>query len=66
MKDPYCYPDSEILINRFEEREDQRLSEIEAVYTAFRVRQLCDKPHEGLFDFQHLCNIHQFIFHWAG
>jgi cell filamentation protein len=70
MKDPYFYPDSEVLINRFEEQNEQRLAEIEAEYTALRLRQLCDKPHVGLFDFKHLCHIHQFIFqdifHWAG
>jgi cell filamentation protein len=70
MKDPYFYPDSEVLINRFDERDEQRLSEIEAAYTAFRLRQLCDKHYIGLFDFKHLCHIHQFIFqdifHWAG
>jgi len=70
MKDPYLYPDSETLINRFDEQNEQRLAEIEAAYTAFRLRQLCDNPHVGLFDFTHLCHIHQFIFqdifHWAG
>jgi cell filamentation protein len=70
MKDPYLYPDSEILINHFEERNEQRLAEIEADYTAFRLRQLCDKPYAGVFDFKYLCQIHQFIFqdifHWAG
>jgi cell filamentation protein len=70
MKDPYFYSGSEVFINRFEERNEQRLAEIEAVYTAFRLRQLCDKPYAGLFDFKHLCLVHQFIFqdifHWAG
>ncbi|MCL2598076.1 MAG: Fic family protein [Paludibacter sp.] len=70
MNDPYLYPDVEILINNFEERNEQRLAEIEGSYTAFRLRQLCDKPYVGLFDFDHLCQIHQFIFQdiyqWAG
>jgi cell filamentation protein len=70
MKDPYFYPNSEVLINLFEERDEQRLIEIEADYTAFRLRQLCEIQHIGLFDFVHLCQIHQFIFqdifHWAG
>jgi cell filamentation protein len=70
MKDSYLYPNSDVLINRFDERNEQRLAEIEAVYTAFRLRQLCDEPHVGLFDFKHLCHIHQFIFQdifdWAG
>ena len=70
MKDPYLYPDSEILINLFGERNEQRLEEIEADYTALRLRQLCDKHEIGIFDFEHLCRIHRFIFqdifHWAG
>jgi cell filamentation protein len=70
MKDPYLYPNSDVLINRFDERNEQRLAEIEAAYTAFRLRQLCDEPHVGLFDFKHLCHIHQYIFQdifdWAG
>ena len=70
MKDPYLYPNSDVFINRFEEHDEKRLTEIEATYTAFRLRQLCDNPHVGLFDFEHLCHIHRFIFqdifHWAG
>ena len=70
MKDPYLYPNSDVFINRFEEHDEKRLTEIEATYTAFRLRQLCDKPLVGLFDFEHLCHIHRFIFqdifHWAG
>ena len=70
MKDPYLYPDSEILINLFDERDEQKLAEIEAAYTTFRLRQLCDEPEKGVFNFKHLCQIHRFIFqdifHWAG
>ena len=70
MKDPYLYPGSEILINLFDEQNEQKLSEIEAAYTTLRLRQLCDQPISGSFDFEHLCKIHQFIFqdifNWAG
>jgi len=70
MKDPYLYPDSETLINLFDERDEQKFEEIEANYTALRLRQLYDKPQMGVFDFKHLCRIHQFIFqdifYWAG
>ena len=70
MKDPYLYPDSETLINLFDERDEQKLAEIEAAYTTLRLRQLCDESEKGVFNFKHLCQIHQFIFqdifHWAG
>jgi len=70
MKDPYLYLGAEALVNCFDERNEQKLSEIEAEYTALRLRQLCDKPIVGQFDFKHLCSIHHFIFqdifHWAG
>jgi fido (protein-threonine AMPylation protein) len=41
-KDPYLYPNSETLINLFDEHNEQRLEEIEADYTGLRLRQLCD------------------------
>jgi cell filamentation protein len=70
MKDPYLYEGSGVLINLFDERDEQKLSEIEAAYTTLRLRQLCDKPCVGIFDFEHLCRIHRFIFRdifsWAG
>ncbi|GHU94132.1 hypothetical protein FACS1894156_1960 [Bacteroidia bacterium] len=70
MKDPYLYPNTEILINLFDEQNGLRLDEIEANYTSLRLRQMCDNPIEGTFNFEHLCNIHKFIFQdlyqWAG
>ena len=70
MKDPYLYSNTETLINLFDEPDEQKLAEIEAAYTTLRLRQLCDKPEKGIFDFEHLCRIHKFIFqdifHWAG
>jgi cell filamentation protein len=70
MKDPYLYVGTETLINLFDEKNEQRLDEIEANYTGLRLRQLMDNPVQGNFDFEHLCNIHKFIFQdlfsWAG
>jgi len=70
MKDPYLFPNSEILINIFDERDEKRFAEIEAAYTTFRLRKLCDNPIMGDFGFEHICRIHQFvfqdIFRWAG
>jgi cell filamentation protein len=70
MKDPYLYPNTETLINLFDERDDLQLDKIEANYTGLRLRQLCNNPVEGAFDFEHLCRVHKFIFQdlygWAG
>jgi len=70
MKDHYLYPQTNTLINLFDERDEQRLDEIEAVYTGLRLRQLIENPINGSFDFDHLCRVHQFIFQdifdWAG
>ncbi|UQZ88021.1 hypothetical protein C4J81_01825 [Deltaproteobacteria bacterium Smac51] len=68
--DPYVYPHTEILINAFNERNEDRLRQIEADYTGFRIRELMDSPIEGDYDLAHLCRLHQYIFQdifdWAG
>jgi len=70
MQDPYLYTKTEVLINLFDERNENRLKEIEANYTSLRLRQLFENPIKGKFGFTHLCKMHQFIFQdiyeWAG
>jgi len=70
MNDPYVYPGTETLKNLFGERDEERLKEIEADYTGFRIRELMDFPVQGIYDLSHLCRLHQHIFHdiyeWAG
>jgi len=70
MKDPYLYPNSEVLINLFGETDEVKLGSIEADYTGLRIKELLDNPIIGNFDFQHLCKIHAYIFQdifeWAG
>lgn len=70
MKDPYLYNNSDVLVNFFDEKNEQKFEEIEANFTSFRIRQLCENQVEGSFDFVHLCQIHRFIFQdlfdWAG
>jgi cell filamentation protein len=70
MQDPYLYNGTEILINLFDERNENRLKEIEANYTSLRLRQLFENPIRGKFGFAHLCKMHRFIFQdiykWAG
>jgi cell filamentation protein len=70
MKDPYLYPDSDVLQNLFDIRDPAELESVEADYTSFRLKQLLDNPVLGDFDFDHLCRIHKYIFQdifeWAG
>ncbi|MDR2860890.1 MAG: Fic family protein [Elusimicrobiota bacterium] len=70
MRDPYLYEGTETLINLFDERDENRLKDIEANYVGLRLRQLIDNPIKGAFDFDHLCKIHHYIFQdiyeWAG
>jgi cell filamentation protein len=70
MIDPYLYPDTEILINKFNIRDTEKLAEIEANYTALRLDELVASSIAGEFDAEHLAAIHRFIFQdifdWAG
>ena len=70
MKDPYLYPNSETLINLFDETDEAKLNAIEADYTSLRIKELLDNPIVGEFDLQHLCEIHKYVFQdvfeWAG
>jgi cell filamentation protein len=68
--DPYVYPHTEILKNKFGERDEDRFRQIEADYTGLRIRELMDSPLAGAYDLSHLCRLHQYIFQdifeWAG
>lgn len=70
MRDPYVYPGTNILINKYNLKNEKDLSEIEAEYTAIRLKQLFIKPLPGNYDFKHLCDFHKYIFQdiypWAG
>ena len=66
----YCYPDSNVLKNKFEITELGLLHEIEREMTMVRVADLMQSPLRGTFDLKHLCDIHYYIFQdlyfWAG
>lgn len=68
--DKYVYPDTDILINKFNCRDAERLKEIEALSTGGNLAYLQLHPINGNFDFNHLKDIHRFIFQdlfeWAG
>lgn len=70
MKDPYVYPGTEILINRFNIRNSKELEEIEKEYTTNNLGEIKEGCIKGHFDIKHLKQIHQKIFGdiypWAG
>ena len=54
MKDIYLYPATETLKNLFNEKDGDKLNEIEAAYTALRIKELVENPIKGDFDISHL------------
>lgn len=66
----YCYPDSEVLINRLGIQGEDRLMEVERRLTMIRLMELLREPIVGGFNLPHLCSIHRYIFQdlydWAG
>lgn len=66
----YCYPNSDVLINKLGIKEQDKLHTFERKLTMLRLSELMNKPISGQFNFQHLKNIHAYIFQdiydWAG
>lgn len=66
----YCYPNSDVLINKLNIHDRDKLREAERKLTMLRLMDLLEKPVTGKFDFEHLRNIHKYIFQdiysWAG
>lgn len=66
----YCYPESNVLINNFDIRNQEQLNILERKLTMLRIMDLINTPIGGSFDLEHLCRIHQYIFQdlylWAG
>lgn len=70
MRDPYFYPDTEILKNRLDIMDDAGLKAAEADYVSLRLAELARDDSVRIFDFGCLCRMHyrifQDIFEWAG
>ena len=66
----YCYPDSDVLINKLNIKDSERLNFTERKITAYKIAELQIKPIKGSFDLKHLQKIHKHIFsdiyNWAG
>ena len=66
----YCYPDTDILINKLNIMDEDQLSRAERDITRLKLLKLYKSPVPNKFDFQLLCSIHKIIFEdiysWAG
>ena len=66
----YCYPNSDVLINKWNIRDEAELFKLEREYVAVRATTLEITSIKGNLDFAHLKEIHKYlfqdIFHWAG
>jgi cell filamentation protein len=67
----YCYPNTDVLINKFGIKNSKDLLESEGIFSGFRLAHLLSKPIvDGKFDLKHLQLIHKYIFQdiysWGG
>jgi len=66
----YCYPKSNVLINKLNIKDTASLFVAEREITAFKIAKAKDEPIKGNFDLEHLQKINRFIFEdiytWAG
>lgn len=65
-----CYPDTTILVNKFNIRDEVKLNELESVLASARFAEWLNAPKADRFDFEHYKAIHHFLFSdlydWAG
>jgi cell filamentation protein len=70
MPDPYVYPGSNVLKNKFNTIDQDILNQMERQKSTIRLAQIREHPIEGDFDLKHLQKIHEHIFkdvyEWAG
>jgi cell filamentation protein len=66
----YCYPETDVLINKLGIRDDNALITAEREITSIKLLKLYSMPLMNEFNFNTLCNIHKIIFddiyEWAG
>lgn len=62
MKDPYLYPDSEVLKNLAGIHDTEELKNMEADYTLLRLSEIAEGDSLERFNFQTLCGLHYRIF----
>ena len=62
MRDPYCYPDTEVLRNRLGIMDDKELRVAEADYVSLNLAELAKEEADRIFDFGELCRMHSGIY----
>jgi len=66
----YCYPDTNVLINKFHIKNDVELDKVDRQISALKAVELGINHINGKFDFVHICEIHRYLFgdiyEWAG
>ncbi len=58
----YCYPDSDVLINKLNIRNKEELKRAEEEFVAVKQLLLLQQPLRGYFTQNHLMRIHRFLF----
>ena len=58
----YCYKDTDVLVNKLEIKDNILLKEYERSIVAIKLLELEKIQSEGIFDVNHFCNIHRFLF----
>ncbi|WP_408956133.1 Fic/DOC family protein [Natroniella sp. ANB-PHB2] len=58
----YCYPNTDVLINKLNIKDKELLEEADSLYSAQRLLELQAEPIPGDFDLEHLKKIHYYIF----
>ena len=70
MRDIYLYEDSDVLKNLLNIKDKEMLDEAEADYVTFRLKEIAMNPLPGRYDYEHLLQMHKYIFQdiyeWAG
>ena len=70
MADPYCWPDTNCLRNKLDERDPDRLRTIEARLVGVRDVQMARETFPGEYNLEHLKGVHRHLFQdvyaWAG
>jgi len=65
-----CYPNTTVLINKFDIHDEEKLNEVESVLVSAKYAEWMKAPGAEMFDFAHYKAIHQFLFSdlydWAG
>ena len=57
----YCYPGTDILVNKLNIQNHKRLLDAERKLTNLRILDLLENPVKGSFDLTHLQAIHRYI-----